>query len=68
MDAGLLDVFHDRADHARLAVGDAIDIDFDRVFQEAIDQHRPVGADLDRALHVAAQIIAVVNQLHRPAP
>ena len=67
MNAGLFDVFHDRADHARLAVGDAIDIDFHRVFQKPIHQDRPIRADLDRALHVTAQIVAVINQLHRPA-
>ena len=37
MNAGLLDVLHDCPDHSRFAVGNAIDIHFDRVFEEAVD-------------------------------
>ena len=65
MNAGELHVFHDRADHRHFAVGNAIDIDFDRVFQESIDQHRPIRADLDRRLHVTREIFVTVNQFHR---
>jgi hypothetical protein len=36
VNAGLLDVLHDRADHGSLAVGDAIDIYFDRVWGPGI--------------------------------
>ena len=43
VDAGLLDVFHDRADDRGFAVADAIDIDFRRVVEEAVDQHRALG-------------------------
>ena len=50
MDAGQFDVLHDRADDRDLAIGDAIHVHLDRVFEEAIDQNgRIVGADLDRA-------------------
>ena len=67
MNAGFLDVFHDRADDRDLAVGNAIDIYLDRVFEKAIDQDRTPRADFDRAPHVTAQIVRVVNQLHRAA-
>src|SRR6185369_15116450 len=43
MDAGLLDMLHQRADVNLLAVADAVDIDFQRVFEEGIDHQRPVG-------------------------
>ena len=67
MNAGLLDVFHDRADDRDLAVGDAIDIHLDRVLEKAVDQDRAARADLDRAPHVAPQVIRVINQFHRAA-
>ncbi len=38
MDAGLLDVLHDRADHHLLAVADGIDIHLDGGAQETIQQ------------------------------
>ena len=45
MDAGLLDVLHDRADHRPGAVANRVDVDLDRVLDEAVDQraglHRP---------------------------
>ncbi len=42
MNTGLFDVLHDAADHDVLAVGQRVDIDFDRIFQEMVDQHRAV--------------------------
>jgi hypothetical protein len=42
VDPGLLDMFHDRADDARLPVGNAIDIDLDRVLEEAVYQDGPI--------------------------
>ena len=44
MDPGLLDVLHHPADH-HLAGGvpHGVDVDLDRVLQEPVDQHRPVG-------------------------
>ena len=67
VNAGLLDVFHDCADHGGLAIGDAIDIHFDRVFEETIDQHGTIRRDFDRALHVTPEIFFIVNELHRAA-
>ena len=40
MDAGLLDVLHDAGDERVLAVGEAVDVDLDRVGQIAVDQQR----------------------------
>ena len=39
MDAGLLDVLHHACDVDGAAVGDAVDIDLDRVVEVAVDQH-----------------------------
>ena len=64
MNAGLLDMLHDRPDHSRLAVADAIDIDFDCVFEKTIHQDRSIRPYFDRALHVSAKIFLVINQLH----
>ena len=40
MHARLLDVLHDAADHDVRAVADRVDVDLDRVVQEAVEQHR----------------------------
>ena len=50
---------------ARLAVGDAIDVDLDRVLKKTIDEHRTVRRYLNRACHVTSQVRFHVNQLHR---
>ena len=65
--AGLLDVLHDPADHDALAVADRVDVDLDRVVQEAVEQHRAVVADLDRLAHVALELALLVHDLHRAA-
>ena len=44
MDAGLLDVLHDGADVDVLAVAERVDVDLDRVLEEAVDEHGVVGA------------------------
>src|SRR5205814_8616637 len=38
VNAGLLDVLHNRSNHGSLAVTDAIDVHFHRVFETAVDQ------------------------------
>ena len=40
MDAGLLDVLHDAAEEQLVAVEERVDVDLDRVVDEAVDQHR----------------------------
>ena len=67
MDAGLLDVLHDAGDIDRVAVGDGVDIDLDRVLQIAVDQHRAGAGHAHRVADVALQPGGVVDDLHRPA-
>src|SRR5262245_21879297 len=43
MDAGLLDMLHDADDHRVLAVGEAVDVDFDGVGEITVDQQRALG-------------------------
>ncbi len=40
MDAGLLDVLHDAGNEGVLAVGEAVDVDLDRIGEIAVDQQR----------------------------
>jgi len=65
VDAGLLDVLHDAADDDAPAVGDRVDVDLDRLLEEAVDEDRAVGRRLDRVLHVAIERRVVVDDLHR---
>ena len=67
MHARLLDVLHDAADHHVLAVAERVDVDLDRVVQEAVEQHRRVVRHLDRLAHVALEVAPVVDDLHRAA-
>ena len=76
MDAGLLDVLHDAGDRGVLAVGEAIDVDFDGVGQIAVDQQRAlVGHDelgrpveiAGEAGEVAVELGDVVHDLHGAA-
>ena len=49
MDAGFLDVLHDAGDeHVAVGIADRIDVDFDGVVQEAVDQHRIVARDAEQ--------------------
>ena len=65
VNSGLFDVFHDAADQSRLAIGNGIDIDFDRVFQELVDQDRMAGRSVNGFFHVESQRLFVVANLHR---
>ena len=60
VDAGLLDVLHDRADQHVVAVGDRVDVDLDRVLDERVDQR--ARGDRPRAQH-----LLVVADAHRAA-
>ena len=53
MDSGFLNVLHDTGDHDVFAVGERVDVDFNRIFEEMIDQHGAVVGILDRFLHIA---------------
>ena len=65
--AGALHMLHDGADDRGLAVGDAIDVDFDGILEESVDEHGPVLAALDRLAHVAGQFGVVVDDGHPPS-
>ena len=65
MHARLLDVLHDAADHDVLAVAERVDVDLDRVVEKAVEEHRRIVRHLDRLAHVALEVAAVVDDLHR---
>ena len=52
VDPGLLDVLHDPGDEAVLAVGEGVDVDLDRVLEEAVEQQRVLLVGLDVGLEV----------------
>ena len=64
MNTCLLDVLHDCTDHGRFAIRDAIDVDFDSVFQKAIDKHRTIRRDFNCACHVTPEIFFIIDKLH----
>ena len=64
MNAGLLDVLHDPGDEHLLAVGERIDVDLDRVGEEAVDQDRGVAEQAHRLADIADQALAVAHDLH----
>ena len=63
MDAGLLDVLHDRADVRVLAVGERVDVDLDRVLEEAVDERAPVDVRVERV----DDLLRRVADAHRAA-
>src|ERR1700722_14567108 len=67
MDPSFLDVFHDASDVDGVAITYAIDVDFDRVIQIAIDQHGIVDRTPRRFTHVTVQAGGVIHDLHRSA-
>ena len=64
MDAGLLDMLHDAADHHPLAVGQGIHIHLGGIVEEAVEQHGRIVGHLDRLAHVALQVLLLVHDLH----
>ena len=66
MDAGALDMLHDARDDNRHAVAYTVNFDF-RALHIAIDEHGMIGRDLDRTVQVVAQLLFLVDDLHRPA-
>ncbi len=67
MDAGLLDVLHDAGDDHVLRIAERIDVDFDCVFEEMIDEDRPLLRVLDCLAHVAGYGFGVVGDDHGAA-
>ena len=64
VDAGLLDVLHDAADPDVLAVADRVDVDLDRVLEEAVEEDLALRPG---ALEVVGEHVRVVDELHRAA-
>ena len=67
VNAGQLDVLHDRRHERVFAVGNRVGLDLDGVFEELVDQDRTFGSDVDGYRHVAAQHLLVVDHFHGPA-
>ncbi len=66
VNASLLDMLHDRADHHDLAVAYRVDVDFDGAVEEVVEQHRAVVGNLHRLAHVALEFFFLVDDFHRP--
>ena len=57
MHARFLDMLHDAGDeHVARVVADRVDVDFDRVMQEAVDQHGIVAGDAEQFARLHASI------------
>ena len=67
MHAGLLDMFHDAADNSGFSIRNRIHINFNRIFQKFIDQHRVFGRRADGQARKIGQIFFVVDDLHGPS-
>ena len=67
MDASVLNVLHDPADHYRLPVAHRVDVRLERVFEEPVQEHRVLRRGLYGAGEVLPQRGRVVHDLHRPA-
>ena len=67
MDPGLLDVLHDPGDADVLAVAERVDVDLDRVLEEAVEQQRVLLVGLHVGLQVGAKGLGRVTDLHRAA-
>lgn len=67
MHARLLDVLHDAANQHHFAVADGIHVDFNRVVEEAVEQHWRIVGNAHRRLEVATQVRFVVDDFHRAA-
>ena len=64
VDPGFLDVLHDAADVDLGAVAQRVDVDLDRVLEEAVDEHRMLRGELGGAGDVVLQRLFVVDDLH----
>ncbi len=67
MDAGLFNVFHDRANDRVLAVGDTVDIHLGGVLEEPVEQDGATRGDLGALVHVVAHLLLRVDDTHGPA-
>ena len=67
MDARLLDVLHDAADHHLLAIADCVDVHLDGVTEKTVHQDRMLRGSPYRELHILAQRLDIPDDLHRPS-
>ena len=68
MHAGFFNMLHDPTDHdLAFGIGDDVDVDFNRMVEEAIEQHRGVVRHFDRVANVATEICIGVHHFHRPS-
>ena len=65
VDTGFLDVLHHADNDRPLSVANGVDVDFDRIFEELVDQDRVIRAGLDSIDHVTIEAVLVVDNLHR---
>ena len=62
MDSRLLNMLHDAGDVDILAVGNGIDIDLDRVGEEAVDEDRRIAEQAHRGGNIVGQRAAVATE------
>ena len=64
VDSGLLDVLHDAGDDDIGAIAERVDVDFDRVLEEMVDEDGTLLRVLDGFFHVAGDAFAVESDDH----
>ncbi|SAA12983.1 Uncharacterised protein [Enterobacter hormaechei] len=67
MHTSLLDVLHNAANQHHFAVADSVNVDFNRVVEEAVEQHWRIVGNAHRRLEVATQVGFVIDDFHRTA-
>ena len=67
VDAGFFDVFHDAGEVDVGAVAEGVDVDFDGVVEEAVDEDGVVGGDFGGSLDVVGEGGFVVDDFHAAA-
>ena len=66
VDAGALDVLHDARNHNIHTIGNGINLDLGAL-HIAIHEHGMIRRHLDGTAHIVAQLILIVDDLHRTA-
>ena len=66
MDAGLLNMLHDAADHDRLAIGQGIHVNFDGIFQIFVNQDGMFRRYLNGLVDIGLQTFLIIDDFHRP--
>ncbi len=67
MDTGRFDMFHDAGDDHPLPIADRIHVNFDRIFQEAVDEYGLALRGQESLLHETFELVLVVTDFHSPA-